>query len=88
MGNLDSMTSQEYYRRLATDIGTLVSTRKMREDNTEILMQNLNTQQSELSGVDINDEAARMLLFEQMFKAMSKYLDTVQSSLSTVMDIL
>jgi len=88
LGNLDSMTSQEYYRRLATDIGTLVSTRKMREDNTEILMQNLNTQQSELSGVDINDEAARMLLFEQMFKAMSKYLDTVQSSLSTVMDIL
>ena len=38
--------------------------------------------------LDINDEAARMLLFEQMFKAMAKYLTTVQSSLSTVMDII
>jgi len=86
--NLDSMTSQEFYRRLVTDVGTLISSRKMRENNLEILVQDLATQQSELSGVDINDEAARMLLFEQMFKAMSKYLNTVQSSLLTVMDIL
>ncbi|MHC4352979.1 MAG: hypothetical protein ACYS0H_09680, partial [Planctomycetota bacterium] len=68
--NLDSMTPQEFYRRLVTDIGTLVSSRKMREDNIEIIMQDLATQQSETSGVDINDEAARLLLFEQMFKAM------------------
>ena len=86
--NLDSLTPQEFYRRLVTDIGTLVSTRKMREDNIEIIMQDLTTQQSETSGVDINDEAARMLLFEQMFKAMAKYLSTVQSSLSTVMEII
>jgi flagellar hook-associated protein FlgK len=86
--NLDSMTSQEFYRRLVTDIGTLMSSRKMREENIQILVHDLATQQSEMSGVDINDEAARMLLFEQMFKAMAKYLNTVQSSLSTVMDII
>ncbi|MHC4568781.1 MAG: hypothetical protein ACYTE3_23845, partial [Planctomycetota bacterium] len=78
--NLDSMTPQEFYRRLVTDIGTLVSSRKMREDNIEIIMQDLATQQSETSGVD--------LLFEQMFKAMAKYLSTIQSSLSTVMEII
>jgi flagellar hook-associated protein FlgK len=82
------MTIPEFYRRLASSIGQLVSVRKMRQDNTEVVVQNFNNQQSELSGVDINDEAARMLLFEQMFRAMAKYLNTVQSSLEAVMEIL
>jgi flagellar hook-associated protein FlgK len=52
------------------------------------MLQNLANQQSEMSGVNINDEAARMLLFEQMFKAMAKFLTVIQSSLSTVMEII
>ncbi|MHC4329820.1 MAG: hypothetical protein ACYSWW_17025, partial [Planctomycetota bacterium] len=88
VSNLNSMTIPEFYRRLASSIGQLVSVRKMRQDNTEVVVQNFNNQQSELSGVDINDEAARMLLFEQMFRAMAKYLNTVQSSLEAVMEIL
>ena len=88
VSNLNSLTIPEFYRRLATGIGQLISVRQMRQDNTEVVVQNLNNQQSELSGVDINDEAARMLLFEQMFRAMAKYLNTVQSSLEAVMEIL
>jgi flagellar hook-associated protein FlgK len=49
---------------------------------------NLTNQQSEISGVNINDEAARMLIFEQMFKAMAKYMSTLQSSLATIMEII
>ena len=51
-------------------------------------MLSLSNQQSDISGVDINEEAAQMLIFEQMFQAMSKYLGTVQSTLATLMDIL
>jgi flagellar hook-associated protein 1 FlgK len=58
------------------------------QENVEVLVQNLNNQQNEISGVNINDEAAKMLIFEQMFKAMAKYLSTLQSSLSTIMEIL
>ena len=88
LSNLDSQTIPEFYRELVTDIGALISNKKMREDNIEIIVQDLNTQQSEISGVNINDEAARMLLFEQMFAAMAKYLTTVQASLSAVMEIM
>ena len=86
--NLDEMTAPEFYRRMVTDIGSLISGKKIREDNMEFIMQDLTNQHNDLSGVNINDEAARMLLFEQMFKAIAKYLNTVQSSLSTVMEIL
>ena len=85
---LDSMTLGEYYRRLITDIGQQVSVRQSHQKNVEVMVQNLANQQSEISGVNINDEAARMLIFEQMFKAMAKYLSTLQSSLSTIMEII
>lgn len=84
---LDSLTPGEYYRRLITDIGQQVSVKQSHQKNTEVLIQNLASQQGEISGVNINDEAARMLIFEQMFKAMAKYLSTLQSSLSTIMEI-
>jgi len=88
VSDLGSMTPGEYYRRLITDIGQQVSVRKSHQKNVEIMVQNLANQQSEISGVNINDEAARMLIFEQMFKAMAKYLSTLQSSLSTIMEII
>jgi flagellar hook-associated protein 1 FlgK len=86
--DLDSMTPGDYYRQLVTDLGLDLSTRQVRQDNIEAIVQNLSNQQSEVSGIDINDEAAQMLIFEQMFKAMAKYLSTIQSSLSTIMELL
>ena len=88
VSDLDSLTPGEYYRRLITDIGQQVSVKQMHQKNVEAMVQNLANQQNEISGVNINDEAARMLIFEQMFKAMAKYLSTLQSSLSTIMEIL
>jgi flagellar hook-associated protein 1 FlgK len=88
LDNLGSMTPSEYYRQLVTDIGQQVSVKQTNQENLQALVQNLTNQQSEISGVNINDEAAQLLVFEQMFKAMAKYLSTLQSSLSTVMDII
>ncbi|MEJ2648352.1 MAG: flagellar hook-associated protein FlgK [Sedimentisphaerales bacterium] len=85
---LDSMTAGEFYRRMVTDIGLEISTKDIRQENIQAAIQNLSNQQSEISGVNINDEAAQMLVFEQMFQAMAKYLGTVQNSLSTMMELL
>jgi len=82
------MTPGEFYRQMVTDIGQQLFVKQARKDNIESMVQNLGNQQGEISGVNINDEAAKMLVFEQMFKAMSKYLSTVQSSLSTLMELL
>ena len=86
--DLGSMTPGEFYRRLVTDIGLDLSVKNVRQDNIETIVQNLANQQSEISGVNINDEAAQMLVFEQMFKAVAKYLNTIQSSLATIMELI
>ena len=88
LAGLDTLTPGEFYRRLATNIGQELSIQQMRHDNIRAVVQNLANQQSETSGVNINDEAAQMLAFEQIFKAMSKYLHAIQTSLSTMMDML
>ncbi|MHC4750969.1 MAG: flagellar hook-associated protein FlgK [Planctomycetota bacterium] len=88
VNSLNSMTPGEFYHRLITDIGQQVSVKQIHQDNIETIAQSLANQQTEISGVNINDEAAQMLIFEQMFKAMAKYLSTIQSSLSTIMEII
>lgn len=85
---LGSMTPGQFYRRLVTDIGQEVASKRMRQDNIAVLVQNLSNRQSEISGVNINDEAAQLLVFEQMFQAMAKYLAAVQTSITTIMEIM
>jgi len=85
VSSLDSMTPGEFYHRMITDIGQQLSVKQMRRDNIEVMVQNLLNQQSEVSGVDINDEAAQLLIFEQMFQAMAKYMATIQSTVAALM---
>jgi flagellar hook-associated protein 1 FlgK len=85
---LSNMTPPEFLRQLITDIGQQTSVKQITQDNIESIAQNLANQQSEISGVDINEEAAQMLLFEQMFQAMAKYLNTIKSSVVTLVEML
>ena len=88
ISGLNSLTAGQFYRQLVSGIGQQLSVKQTSQSNTETLVQSLYSQQSKISGVDTNDEAARMLVFEQMFQAMAKYLSTVNSTLASLMDIL
>jgi len=85
---LNSMTPGEFYRGLVTDIGQQLMIEQKRQDGLEGIIQNLINRQGEISGVDINEQAAQMLVFEQMFQAMAKYMNTVQSSFASLMEIV
>jgi flagellar hook-associated protein FlgK len=88
MDNLGGMTASEYYHRLVASIGQEVDLRETRQENVEAMLQNLANERSEISGVDINDEAAQLMIFEKMFQAMSKYLNTIQSMMDTLMNVV
>jgi flagellar hook-associated protein 1 FlgK len=88
INSLNSMTPGEFYRRLVTDIGHQLMIERKRQDSLEGIIQNLVNRQGEISGVDINEQAAQMLVFEQMFQAMAKYMNTVQSSFESLMEIV
>ena len=88
VSSLSGLTTGEFYRLLVTGIGQHVFIKQTSEKNTSMMLKNLANQQSDISGVNINDEAAQMLIFEQMFQAMAKYLSTVQSSMLSLMELI
>jgi len=86
--SLTGMTPSEYYHRIVANIGQQVDLRESREANVEAMIHNLESHRSEISDVNINDEAAQLMIFEKMFQAMAKYLTTLQTTMNTLMDMV
>lgn len=82
------LTPADAYRRLVSDVGQWVAMRQAREEGLQSVMQQLQTQYDDLSGVDINDEAARLLLFERMFQSMARYLAVLTRAQDALMDVI
>ncbi len=88
ISGLNSMTISDYYQQMVTDIGEQTSVKETAQTNSEDLLLSLTNQESEISGVDTNEESAKMLVYEQMFQAASKYISVVNTSLTYLMDII
>ena len=86
--SLAGMTPNQYYQRAVSDLGQQVSLKQTQQENAESMLQNLEMRRNEISGVDINDEAAQLLVFENMFQAVAKYLNTLQTAMATLMELL
>ncbi len=85
---LNGMTPGEYYHRVVANLGQEVSLKQSRQDNIEAMLQNFEQRRSDLSSVNINDEAAQLLVFEKMFQAVAKYLSSVQTTMTTLMNMV
>ncbi len=85
---INNLTCGQFYRQMITDTAQQLSVKRLRQDNLEVMIQNLTNRQNQISGVDINEEAAQLLVFEQMFQAMAKYMTTVNMTMMSVMQII
>ena len=86
--NLNGMTPREFFSLLVTDVGQSVATRQARKDSAQDIMQQLNRRRDEVSGVDMNEEAAKLVVYERMFQAMAKVITTQDRALQTLMEIM
>lgn len=86
--NFGGYTPKGYYRQIATSLGSTISASQLRYDNTNSILRSLNQRRDEISGVDMNNEASKMLLFERMFQGMAKYINIVTRTIDTVMTIV
>jgi len=88
LASLGQLSPAEYYRGLVVGIGEKISLTEMRCESADGIGRSLRQQRDEASGVDINDQAMQMLMFERIFGAMAKYMNTVSDSLDTIMSLL
>jgi len=85
---LGGISCNEFYREMTTGIGQDLYIIQTRKDNVEAMLLNLTNQQSEISGVDVNEESAQLLMYQQMFQSLAKYMSTVNETLKSIMDII
>jgi flagellar hook-associated protein 1 FlgK len=88
ISELGNMTFSDYYRQTVTDVGQDISSGKTYQENLEAIVLNLTNQQSSISGVDINEESANLMVYEQMFQSLAKYMETMDSTITELMNIL
>ena len=88
LARLGYVTPIDHHRLLVTSIEQNIMLRQARYDSLENVMQQLINQRDSFGGVDINEEAAKLLIFEQMFQAMARFMQIEQKSFQTLLDIL
>ena len=52
------------------------------------IVQQLTNQRDSTSGVDVNDESAKLLQFQQMYQALAKYISTQETSVQYLLSWL
>jgi len=85
---LGGFSTKEYYRNMTVSVGNSISFTQMQYDNAQGIKKSLESQRDEVSGVDVNDQAMQMMVYERLFQAMSKYLNTISDSLKTLITII
>jgi flagellar hook-associated protein FlgK len=85
---LGEMSPGDFFRQMYTKVGQDVLIRTARRDGLEKVRQQLGGQRDAISGVDINTEAAKLMMFEKMFTAMAKFFSVQERSFQTLVDLI
>ncbi|MBN1554470.1 MAG: flagellar hook-associated protein FlgK [Phycisphaerae bacterium] len=85
---MNGLTPEEYYNNLITSLGQNVMLREARQESISAVHRELMNQRDQISGVDANEEAANLLVFERMFQSMSKFITTQNEMMQMLMDVL
>jgi len=85
---LGDRTIADSFRMVVTHVGQRVHSGASRTSALRDALRQLHTQRDDLSGVDVNEEAAKMLVFEQMFQAMAKFIATQEETMAALMELL
>ena len=86
--SLGQMTPSENLQFFISSLGQRVDMARSRQESTEQVMLQLENQRDTVSGVDINEQAAQLMIFERLFQACSQVLNTQDKSLEYLMDLL
>jgi flagellar hook-associated protein 1 len=81
-------TFSGFYAKIATDIGNQTAAAKdLQSSQTDLLNQAENLR-AEVSGVDLNEQAAKLLEYQKAYEASSKIISVVNDMTSALMDLI
>jgi len=88
MSNLGGSSPVDHYRSLVVEVGQKILLRQNRRDGLEYVRTQLANQRESVSGVDVNEEAANLVIFERLFQLASKVISVQDETLDQLMEII
>ena len=88
LGGLDNKTFAQYQSSEVTRVGTLKSDTASLLESQESLVESLQTQRDEISGVSLDEEAAALIEFQQAYQANARYISTVSDLTDYLISVL
>lgn len=88
LAELGGVTIGEHYRRTIGTVAQNIQVLETRKDAVDGIVQQLTNQRDSISGVDINEEAAKLLVFERMYQGMAKFISSQDQMMRYLMDLL
>ena len=73
---------------LVTDVGIQIATWKNSKKADDVVLSNLKEQREQLSGVNLDEEAANLLKYQQLYSASTKILQTGNQMFNTLLAIM
>lgn len=83
-----SSTYSQAYSVLISEVGTQSATIQINRDAENILLQNAVGKREEVSGVNLDEEAANLLRFQQAYTAITRVVQTAQNIFQSIIDVI
>ena len=78
----------QFYDTMVSGLGGQIQDVTQRQNASQAVGQQLQTEQSSLSGVDPNEELVRLLQFQRAFQLSAKYVDLVNSTMDDLLNVI
>jgi len=85
---LQNDTLTQNYSDYIDDVGTLASQAAVASTTQATLVTQLTAQQQAASGVNLDEEAANLMQYQQMYQANSKVIQTASTLFDTILDMV
>ena len=77
---------EQAYNALATEVGTVTSQVRINRDAEQALLNSAIASRESLSGVNLDEEAANLIRFQQAYQAMTRVVQTSQTIFQSILD--
>ncbi|MFP4052712.1 MAG: flagellar hook-associated protein FlgK [Phycisphaerae bacterium] len=88
LSELEGLSPSQYIRSVYSSVGQTIAVTEARRDGLQAVEKQLLDQRDSVSGVDINEEAANLIMYEKMFQAIAKYMTTQDKALQHLMNLI
>jgi flagellar hook-associated protein 1 len=88
MVGLNNQTISENYSAIIGEIGTAKNVADNSVTSTELVMQNLNSQKSSTSGVNLDEEMTNIMQYQRAFEAASKMIKVADEIMQTILNLV